>query len=107
MKFGLDEETYIKIVSVFSKYEIVNEVIIYGSRVLGTYKTGSDIDLTIKGEAVTLQDLNRILYDLDELMLPYGFDVSIYSRLNNEDLKAHINRVGATFYSRTLKSSII
>ena len=46
MKFGLDDGTYEKIVRVFSTYEEIEEVIIYGSRVLGTYKNGSDIDLT-------------------------------------------------------------
>ena len=100
MKFGLDDGTYEKIVRVFSTYEMIDEVIIYGSRVLGTYKNGSDIDLTLKGNHMTLQHLNKILYDLDELMLPYGFDLSIYSRLSNEDLKAHINRVGEVFYAR-------
>ena len=49
---------------------------------------------------MTVQHLNKILYDLDELMLPYGFDLSIYSRLSNEDLKAHINRIGEVFYAR-------
>lgn len=100
MKFGLDYETCEKISSVFTKYEEIEEVIIYGSRALGTYKNGSDIDLTIKGSSFKFQQLSQILNDLDELLLPYSIDLSDYSKLKNEELKAHINRVGSLFYSK-------
>ena len=101
MKFGLDDATYEKIIKTFSKYNEIDEVVIYGSRVLGTYKKGSDIDLTIKGELFKFSQLSRILNDLDELLLPYSFDLSCYSKLSNEALKEHIDRVGVVFYTRT------
>jgi hypothetical protein len=31
--------------------------------------------------------------------MPYFVDVSIYDRLSNPDLKAHIDRVGKVLYS--------
>lgn len=101
MKFGLNDLTYKKICGVFSEYADIEEVIIYGSRALGTYKNGSDIDLTIKGSQFEFQQLSQILNDLDDLMLPYSIDLSIYSKLQNEELKDHINRVGCLFYSKT------
>ena len=69
-----------------------------GSRAKGTYRPGSDIDLTLKGAGLNLKILNRISNELDELLLPYSFDVSIYSQIENRDLIDHIQRVGVVIY---------
>lgn len=100
MKFGLSEETIIKINHIFANYEEVSEAILYGSRAKGDHKTGSDIDLTLKGDNLNLKILNKIDNDLDDLLLPYNFDLSIYSQIDNQNLKEHIQRVGQPFYSR-------
>ena len=47
MRFGLTENTIEQINSVFVTHHEIEQVIIYGSRAKGTYKTGSDLDLTI------------------------------------------------------------
>lgn len=98
MKYGLRDETIDNINRVFEKYPKIQKVIIYGSRAKGNYKNGSDIDLTLIGEDINIQDLNLIYIDLDELYLPYMFDISIYKNLENLDLIDHINRVGCDFY---------
>lgn len=100
MKYGLKNEVIEHINKVFERYPKVQKVIIYGSRAKGNYKNGSDIDLTLVGEDITIQDVNRIYIDLDELYLPYMFDISIYKNLENLDLIEHINRVGCDFYVR-------
>lgn len=98
--FGLKEEIVRKINSVFDKYPHINQVILYGSRAKGNYRNGSDIDLTLIGENVDLTTLLKIENELDDLFLPYKFDVSIFEKLSNPDLKEHINRVGVVFYER-------
>jgi predicted nucleotidyltransferase len=100
MKFGLDENTFNKINSVFEKYPEVEEVIIYGSRSKGNYRQGSDIDITIKGEHVTDKTLSKIAQDLDDLNTPYLFDISAYHSLTSEHLMHHIQRVGQVFYQK-------
>ena len=45
--------------------------------------------------------LLKIIGGIDELLLPYIFDVSILNDLTNPDLIDHIERVGKTFYERT------
>ncbi len=65
---------------------------------MGTYRNGSDIDLTIKGEAVTHSQLLRIENQLDDLLLPYTIDLSLLHRIDNNDLLDHIERVGVVFY---------
>lgn len=104
MQYGLSTETIVEIITIFSKYPEVEEVVLYGSRAKGTFKAGSDIDLTLKGENLKLHILNKISQDLDDLLLPYSFDISIYHQISNPDLIEHIERVGVLFYQRNHKS---
>lgn len=98
MKYGLKEQIIAQINAAFARYPEVEQVILYGSRAKGTYKNGSDIDLTLKGHDLNLKVINQISNDLDELLLPYSFDISIFSQISNPDLVDHINRVGVVFY---------
>lgn len=98
MKFGLKENILEQINSVFEKFSQVEEVVIYGSRAKGNCREGSDIDLTFKGKNLNHKLLNSISLELDELFLPYIFDVSIFNKISNIDLIEHINRVGKVFY---------
>jgi uncharacterized protein len=103
MKFGLHEKFIAEIVSVFRKFPQVAEVILYGSRAKGTYKNGSDIDLTLKGNDISLSILNKISQDLDDLNSPYTFDISVFDHIENRDLTQHIERAGILFYSKEKK----
>jgi uncharacterized protein len=98
MRFGLTLETTDKINAVFSNYPEVREVIIYGSRAKGTYRDGSDIDITLKGELISSEIQSKIYWDIDALNTPYLFDISIFDTLKSSDLTNHINRVGKVFY---------
>lgn len=97
---GLSEETLTRILAVLEGQPKVDEVILYGSRAKGNYKNGSDIDLAVKGEELTLTDLYSLHSALDELSLAYTFDVSLYARIQNTDLIDHIERVGVVIYQR-------
>lgn len=100
MEFGLKMETLEKITHVFSSMKQVEQVILYGSRAIGNYREGSDIDISLKGSGLTSIDLDGFLLSLDELNLPYLFDISIYHHIDNEDLKDHIHKVGKILYSK-------
>ncbi|PCI97914.1 MAG: hypothetical protein COB15_06970 [Flavobacteriales bacterium] len=100
MSFGLADKTIQLINLVFSEYEDIEEVIIYGSRVKGSFKNGSDIDLTLKGKDLTLKTMFSIEDKLDDLLLPYTIDISIFSQINNSELIDHINRLGEVFYQK-------
>ena len=98
--FGLKISVVNQIKEVFLNYPQVQEVILYGSRAMGNYKNGSDIDLTLKGDELNLAILNKIDWELDDLLLPYTFDLSLYKHIDNPGLIDHINRVGKEFYAR-------
>lgn len=105
MRFGLKNSNLKQIISVFSSVPQVEEAIIYGSRAKGNHKPASDIDITLKGDKLTLKDLNIISMALDDIPLPYTFDLSIYKQIDNPDLLEHINRVGKLLYSRAGRST--
>lgn len=99
MPYGLSEKTLGQLKQIFSKYGQINEVILYGSRAKGNYSEGSDIDLALKGSAIDFSVLQQINIDIDNLDLPYLFDIAIFNTLKNDDLIDHIQRVGITIYS--------
>ena len=99
MQYGLSDNTLNILDSIFRKYPGIKQAILYGSRAKGKYRRGSDIDLTLKtGEDFTFTDLLHIAGDFDDSDTPYFVDVSIYDKLSNPDLKAHIDRVGKVLY---------
>ena len=100
VKFGLPNSSIERIRAVFSSHSEVDEVVLYGSRAKGTFKSGSDIDLTMKGSDLNLTTLNQIDTELDDLLLPWSFDLSIYSQITDSSLLDHMNRVGVVFYKR-------
>ena len=100
MHFGLKDSVVRKMQRVFSNYPEILEVVLYGSRAAGNFRPGSDIDLTLKGEILDLKQQNAIENDLDDLLLPYEIDLSIYQQIDNPQLLEHIKRVGTVFYQR-------
>lgn len=97
---GLTKEEITSIRAVFSNYQQVEEVLLYGSRALGNFKPASDIDFTLIGRAIDLSLQAQIEFDLDDLMLPYKFDISVYDKITNPAFLEHINRVGKEIYKR-------
>ncbi len=100
MQYGLESHIIEKIRAVFSHYPRIDKALIYGSRAMGNYKPASDIDISLIGEDLSLDDISKIEWELDDLLLPYTFDLSIYYKITNPDLQEHIDRVGKIFYER-------
>ena len=101
MKYGLKESVIQQISTVLACHPQVDQAVLYGSRATGNYKHGSDIDLTLRGEAdLTWRVLYQIMDELDDLLLPYTIDLSIYTDFTDPAVIAHIQRVGVTFYEK-------
>jgi len=100
VKYGLRNSVLDNITNVFSKCPNIEKVILYGSRAKGNYKNGSDIDLALIGEKLNIHDLNVVYLELDNLYLPYSFDISIFEKLENKGLIDHINKIGKIVYEK-------
>lgn len=99
-RFGLSATTVKKICGIFSLHPLVQKAVLYGSRAKGNYKNGSDIDLTLFGMGLGVDELLTISDELDELLLPYSIDLSIFENIDNPSLRDHIERIGVPFYER-------
>jgi uncharacterized protein len=102
LRFGLKETVIRQIRGVLAHYPQVEKAVLYGSRADGDYKNGSDIDLTLDGGAdLTLKVLFRIMEELDDLLLPYTFDLTIHHSISDPEVIAQIQCEGVTFYSKS------
>lgn len=98
-RYGLTAQALARIRTVLAAHPGVEQAILYGSRAMGTFRAGSDIDLTLLGAKLKLAELLQIANELDELMLPYRIDLSLFHQLDNRELIDHIERVGIAIYS--------
>ncbi|AEK24245.1 nucleotidyltransferase domain-containing protein [Capnocytophaga canimorsus] len=101
-QFGLETAVLTSFQNIFEKFENIEKVIIYGSRAKGNFRYNSDIDLSIIGE-ISYDDLLKIELLIDELLLPYKVDLSVFNNIDNSELKAHIERVGVVLYKKNNK----
>lgn len=100
MPYGLTDIELQKLTMALSSVSGVKKAIIYGSRAKGNYKPFSDIDITLVGDSLSRRDLNVASRALDDLLLPYQIDLSLYDTLKNEDLIEHINHYGVEIFVR-------
>ena len=100
MNHGLSADTVARITSVLARFPDVEKAVIYGSRAKGNHRKGSDIDLTLFGDGLTEKVMSRIYWALDDLLLPYRIDLSLFSGLKPPALIDHIRRVGIVLYAR-------
>lgn len=99
--FGLQQVDILRIEAIFSCYPELEKVIIFGSRALGNYKAGSDVDLALFGDLLTEKIVASIHFELNEnSLMPYFFDVINYHSIRNDSLKDHISQQGKLIYVR-------
>jgi predicted nucleotidyltransferase len=103
VKYGLDDKTIGGMQAVLAAYPEVDKAVLYGSRAKGNYKTGSDIDLTLFGSGLSLTVLHKIENELDDLLLPYKIDLSLFEQITDPDVIDHIRRVGVVFYEKCVR----
>jgi len=100
--FGLDLDVIENINGCLKSIHIIDKALIYGSRAKGNYRTGSDIDITLLGQNLTLKNSVYPLMDLlDDLYLPYKFDISIFDHIEDDNLVDHIRKHSQVFYKKS------
>jgi len=99
-QFGLTDRDIKTINSIFAQYPEVEEAKLFGSRAKGNHSFGSDIDLAIINEGVSLKTVSRLAADFEESTLPYKVDIVNLPSLKHEELAEHVRRVGVAFYRK-------
>lgn len=98
--YGLTVDEIDRIKEVFKKYNQIEEALIYGSRAMCNLKPSSDVDLTLIGSKIDFNLIQQIEFDLDHLLLPYKFDISVYDKISYPEFLDHIQRAGKEFYKK-------
>ena len=97
---GLKNNDIERIKNTLSIFPQIEKVILYGSRAMGSHRPASDIDLTLIGNNIDSTLQWKLELKLDDLLLPYKFDISIYSNISNPELKKNIDEFGIVFYEK-------
>ena len=92
--FGLPDATLRRIITCLCDFQEIERAAIFGSRAIGTYRAGSDIDIALWLKGGSPLIIGRIATALDELPTPYLFDVVDYQSISHSQLKAHIDQYG-------------
>jgi uncharacterized protein len=98
-RVALSERELTLIQSVLERHPEITAAILFGSRAKMSSEPGSDIDLALQGDLDSLR-AESIAGELDELPLPYRFDVKAYSDIRSTQLLDHIQRVGVVIFNR-------
>ncbi|TCO06909.1 nucleotidyltransferase domain-containing protein [Natronoflexus pectinivorans] len=96
---GIDKKYCELVTNTLKQFPEIESAILFGSRAIGSYKNGSDIDIAIKGKAITNGICVKVSGILnEELPLPWKFDVIHFDSIQHSSLIDHINRVGTLIY---------
>lgn len=85
---------------VFRRHPEITTVRLFGSRAKETHAPQSDVDLALWGDVDDLQ-AEAIAAELDELPMPYRYDVKPFEAIKLRSLREHIERVGVQLYPET------
>lgn len=97
--FGLLDSDIELITKAMKQNKEIKKATIFGSRALGNYKKGSDVDIAIFGNKVTSETVSNVNELLNEVYpLPYYFELLHFDKTTNENLKEHINNIGRVVY---------
>jgi len=97
---GLTPAEIGQLTAVLGHFPKVEQAVLFGSRAKGTARANSDIDLALYGDINDLT-VEQIALEMDELPLPYLFDIKAIATLKNPALIDHIQRVGLKIYPTT------
>jgi predicted nucleotidyltransferase len=101
MKFGIPDKSLRLIMNELNAFQEIEKCAVFGSRAMGHYRNGSDLDLVVYGPSITEKTLTRLGSRLnEELPLPYYFDIVHYEAITTPSLREHIDTCGVPFYHR-------
>ncbi len=98
--FGLQERELSELRDCLRKVPKIRRAVVFGSRAMGNYKEGSDVDLALFGEGLSFREISRVLNEMEESTFPYVLDLLIYDRIDNPKLREHIDCFGQELYRR-------
>jgi predicted nucleotidyltransferase len=101
LQYGLTEQDLVALKKIFLETPQIEKVVLFGSRAMGNYKPGSDVDLAISGRDIDFGVVSRLHARLEEQSpMPYFFDVVDLKHLEHPGLAEHIQKQGVVIFER-------
>ncbi len=101
MKYGLSEEQLKVIEEALKSFSEIEQVILFGSRSIDTFREASDVDIAIKGKKADFNLASELkTYFEEKTNLPFFFDIISYSTIESKELKKHIRQKGKVIYTK-------
>jgi len=88
---GLPPQTLAQIQVVLQAFPQIRWLKLYGSRAMGNYRPGSDIDVAFSSP---VDYTGQLAGAFEELPIPYLVDVTHWESLAHDGLRQHIEQVG-------------
>ncbi len=98
--FGISDQSFNTILGLLKQHTEIEYAKIFGSRAIGNYKDGSDIDISIHGDSINMDTIHKLKYQLSESIIPYYIDIVDYKSIKNSDFIQHIDVFGKLFYNK-------
>lgn len=101
MSDGLKEAHRNKIIEVLSSNPRVINVLLFGSRALGAFSEGSDVDIALVGDELTLDDQADLMEALEKTSIPQRIDLLLHKKIESQALLEHIEQHGVEWFRRS------
>ncbi len=104
--FGIYDRSYFLILETLKNISEIEKAYIFGSRAMGNYKKGSDIDIAIMGEKLNF-NITSSLYGLlnEKLPIPYVIDLVNFNIIETKELKEHILNEGKIIHNKEIQKN--
>lgn len=100
MNDGLKDAHRAAIIGILSANPRVERVVLFGSRASGSFTSGSDVDIVLSGDALTLDDQAKLTDEISESSIPQQVDLLLHHRIKSRKLLDHIQRDGVEWFRR-------
>lgn len=99
--FGLYTKSFNIICNEIKGISEIDNAVIFGSRAMGNYKKGSDVDIAVFGSELNTDIIAKLQYRLnEELPIPYYIDIVHFETIDVKELKEHILKEGKVIYNK-------
>ena len=89
--FGLKQRDLNLIKQHLLSIEGMDKAYLFGSRAMGNYKKGSDVDIAVLGSTINRNSLLRVIDQLNEnAPIPYFIEIIDFNTIVNKNLKDQI-----------------
>ncbi|NLR90490.1 nucleotidyltransferase family protein [Flammeovirga agarivorans] len=99
-QFGIGDKSFSQLIETFRLYKDLDKASIFGSRALGNFRKGSDIDICIHGDFDSSLIFKVKEHIEEKTNIPYLIDLIDLKQLDNEKLIKHIKNNGIEIYHR-------